>query len=181
MRSAIMALLCLAVACGTALAKDAPGAQAPPELVPLQVKDVVLVNDAPAVLLVDAPQQRYLLLFVDFFMASTIRMGMDGPPPVRPLTHDLIGILVRRLGGRFTRVTITGLKDNTYYALLSVQVNAGGAPAQFDTRPSDALAIAVRNHTPIFAAAGLLKPIDGRLPAPGVAPPAAEQPPRGST
>jgi uncharacterized protein len=182
MRTAIMALLCLLVVGAGARAKESATESAPPALVPMQVKDVLLVNDAPAVLLVDEPQQRYLLMFVDFFMANAIRIGMDGPQLQRPLTHDLIGILMRRLGARFTRVTITQVKDNTYYALLSVQVNASGEQADFDARPSDAIAIAVRNHTPIFAAADLLKPIESHPPAPEGAPaPEGDQAPKGST
>ncbi|HKI98479.1 MAG TPA: bifunctional nuclease family protein [bacterium] len=178
MRTAIMALLCLLVMGGTAPAKDA-AQDAPPGMVPLQVKDVLLVDDVPAVLLLDRPGQRYLLMFVDFLMATAIRTGMDGPQLERPLTHDLIGILVRRLGARFTRVTITRLKDSTYYALLSVQVNASGEVLDIDVRPSDAIAIAVRNHIPIFAAEGLLQPIQHGLPAP--TPPAGGSPPKGQT
>ncbi len=176
MRSVSLALLCLLLLSGTALAGEAGTAAGPSvpaaSLVLLRVKQVVLVNDAPAVLLVDAPEHRYLLIFIDFFMASAIRMGLDGPQLDRPLTHDLIGILLRRLGAKVTRVTITGLKDNTYYALLSVQVNARGEVADFDTRPSDALAIAVRNDTPILAEARLLKPI--AAPSPPGTPPGAE-------
>lgn len=173
MRNAIMALLCLLVLTGTALADSS---DPPPPLVPLQVRQVVLVHDAPAVLLTDSGEKRYLLMFIDFFMANAIRMGMDGPQLERPLTHDLIGILLRRLGAKVTRVTITDLKDNTYYALLSVRVN--GETAEFDTRPSDALAIAVRNDTPIYAADKLLKPIgkEGAIPH-EAEPPAEESPP----
>ena len=167
MRSVRLALLCLLLLAlllnSAQLAREAGTATGPSDAaatpVRLRVKQVVLINDAPAVLLMDAPEHRYLLIFIDFFMASAIRLGLDGPSLERPLTHDLIGILLRRLGAKVTRVTITGLKDNTYYALLSIQVNASGERSDFDTRPSDALAIAVRNDTPIFAEARLLKPI----------------------
>jgi hypothetical protein len=163
MRMATMALLLSgAVVAGTA---PAAAAAATGNLVSLRVKQVVLVNNAPAVLLVDELEQRYLLMFIDFFMANAIRMGMAGPQLERPLTHDLIGIFLRRLGARLTQITITELKDNTYYALIAVQVN--GETAEFDARPSDALAIAVRNRTPIFAAGTLLRPIeDGPLTPP---------------
>jgi uncharacterized protein len=193
MRNAIMALLCLLVIGADVGAREPvgeparplpAGEDAPPGLVPMQVRSVLRVNAAPAVLLVDESQQRYLLVFVDFFMANAIRMGMDGPQLERPLTHDLIGILLRRLGAKVTRVTITGIKDQTYYALISVQVNGSGEIAQFDARPSDALAIAVRNGTPIFAAAELLKPIDQRpdgLPKPQEPAPADEPEHKGRT
>jgi hypothetical protein len=172
MRTAIMALLFLLIWGGTAAAKD----EAAPALVPLQVKQVVLVEGAPAVLLLDRPQQRYLLMFIDFFMANAIRMGMEGPQLERPLTHDLIGILLRRLGAKVTRITITDLKDNTYYALISVQVNGAGEVAEFDARPSDALALAVRSDAPIFAAPALLKPIQSLPAGPGDTPRSQEPP-----
>ena len=78
----------------------------------------------------------------------------------RLLPGPFCSLLLRRLGAKLTRITITELKDNTYYALISVQVN--GELAEFDARPSDALALAVRSRTPIFAAEGLLKKLDGR-------------------
>jgi uncharacterized protein len=196
MRTAILALLCVGVwgAVAAAQAPAAPDVQAPPAVtlpappapVAMHVKEIVLVEGAPALLLVDEPEQRYLLLFIDFFMANAIRMGIEGPDIQRPLTHDLISILLRRLGARVTRITITELKDNTYYALISVQVNASGELADFDARPSDAIAIAVREHAPIFAAASLLKPLGrpgapGQLPRAEPPPAAAEPPAKGKT
>jgi hypothetical protein len=123
--------------------------------VPVQIKRLLLVNDMPAVLLMDQAEQRYLLVFIDFFMAGAIQAGIDEPALERPLTHDLMGILLRRAGATLTRVRITGLKDNTYYALITIQVN--GQSQDVDARPSDALALAVRNKTPVFAAAELLR------------------------
>ena len=156
MRMVIVALLCLLVLPGAVYSEE----ESTP-WVALRVKQLVMVNNAPAVLLVDEPEERYLLMFISFFMANAIRMGMDGPQLERPLTHDLIGILLRRLGAKVTKIKITELKDNTYYALISVQVN--GEVAEFDARPSDALAIAVRNGAPIFADHTLLKPVDASL------------------
>jgi hypothetical protein len=136
--------------------------------VPMQIKRLLLVNDIPAVLLMDQPEQRYLLVFIDYFMANAIQMGMDQPALDRPLTHDLMGILLRRAGVKLTRIAITGMKDNTYYALITIQVN--GKTEDVDARPSDALALAVRNQTPVFAAPGLLRPAPEAAP-PGAAPP----------
>lgn len=142
-------------------------------LVPVQVKRLVLVQSNPAVVLVDEAEERYLLIFIDFFMANAIQMGLREPTLERPLTHDLMGILLRRLGGELTRVSITALKDNTYYALLSLQVN--GDAEQIDVRPSDALALAVRTGAPIFAAPALLSPLEnGQIRIPGPEP--AEEP-----
>ena len=140
-------------------AKDAT--PAPNEdLVPLRVQRIVLINEMPAVLLVERGGNRFLLIFIDFFMAHALRSGIIGPQLERPLTHDLIGILLSRLGGKVNKITITELKDNTYYALISLQVN--GRVEEIDARPSDALAIAVRSRAPIYADKSLLKPLPAK-------------------
>jgi bifunctional DNase/RNase len=136
--------------------------------VPVQIKRLLLVDDAPAVLLMDAAESRYLLVFVDVSMAQAIQTGILAPVLERPLTHDLIGIFLRRFGATLAKVTITGVKDNTYYALLTLVVN--GKPEDIDARPSDAFALAVRSKAPIFAAPELLRPVQG-LPSGGAAPP----------
>ena len=71
-----------------------------------------------------------------------------------PLTHDLIGILINRLGAEVNKVSITELRDNTYYALIYLRVN--GSLQEIDARPSDALAIAVRSKAPIYVARDLM-------------------------
>ncbi len=124
-------------------------------LVPVQIKRILLIGESPAVLLVDEAEKRFMLIFIDFFMANAIRMGMRKETLERPLTHDLIGIFLRHLGAKVTKITITELKNNTYYALITLEVNA--AAREIDARPSDALAIAVRMKIPIFAAPDLLK------------------------
>lgn len=191
MRCATTALLCVLLLGTLASAEEpAPGgagpapqrpAAAPPGMVPMTVQRVMLVDDAPAVLLIDAPRQRFLLVFVDYFMATSIRMGLDGMQLERPLTHDLIGILLRRLGAKVTRVAITELKNSTYFSLITVQVNATGEVTEFDARPSDALAIAVRNGAPIYVAASLLRPLSEGVPLPGEQPPAPAPPAKGET
>lgn len=152
MRLAIITLACLLAAAGAA-----PAAENGADLVPLRVQRVVLVNHSPAVLLLDEARKRYLLMFVDVFMATAIRMGMDGAHFERPMTHDLIGTLLHRAGVRLTRITITELRNNTYYALIGLQIN--GKETTVDSRPSDALALAVREGVPILGAANLLKPL----------------------
>ena len=127
-----------------------------PTLIPAQVQKVVLVQGAPAVLVTDADQARYVLIFVDYFMADAIQRGMGEPPLERPLTHDLIGILLGRAGARVRQVTLTDLRGSTYFALISLEVN--GERLEIDARPSDALAIAVRQRVPIFVHAKLLQP-----------------------
>jgi len=170
----VRALLLAATLGGAAWWGGAAAAAAEPDVVPVHVKRILLVNQSPAVLLVDEPEERFLLVFIDFFMADAIQMGLRGRTLDRPLTHDLIGIFLRQLQARVTRVTITALKKNTYYAMISL--HAQGRATDIDARPSDALAIAVRSDAPIYAASALLEPYDGRVAPPA---PPAEQPPTG--
>ena len=125
------------------------------EMVPVRIKDVVLLNEGPAVMLVDMEEKRYFIVFIDFFMANAIKMGMNGTVLRRPLTHDLIGNLLARLGARVRKIGITAIQDNTYFALIFMEVN--DQVEKVDARPSDALAIAVRLKAPIYAAASLLQ------------------------
>ena len=133
-------------------------ALAKPEQVSMRIKRVMLVNDAPAVLLVDSSEDSFLLVFIDFFMANSIRMGMEPPSLERPMTHDLMGIFLRQLGASLKRIDITELKNNTYYALITLEIK--GKSNQIDARPSDALALAVRNKTPVFVHRKLIQRFD---------------------
>ncbi len=160
-------------------ASAAPAQEPPPGQVAMHIKQVLLIDDAPVVLLLDENEGRYLPMVIDFFMANAINSGMRGPQLDRPLTHDLIGVFLRRLGAKVTKITITELKNNTYYALISMQVN--GEVAEFDARPSDALAIAVREGAAIFASEALLNPLDKKEKG-GVSPPdPATKAPKGKT
>ncbi|MDH4248004.1 MAG: bifunctional nuclease family protein [Deltaproteobacteria bacterium] len=159
-----------------ALCLAAPTNSPPAESVPMRVKQVLLINDAPAVLLMDHKEQRYLMLWVDVFMATAIRMGLSGVTFDRPLTHDLIDALLRRTGARVKEVVITELKDTTYYAVIALEVNAH--TETLDSRPSDALAIAVRSKAPIFARSDLLRPLTS-LPELGPLPEEHPLPPPG--
>jgi len=131
--------------------RAAPAANA---MVTVEVLRVVLLHNHPAVVLKDGTEARYLVVYIDPFMAQSIQMGMLGLSIERPLTHDLIGILLNRLGAKIHKVSITELRDNTYFALISLRVN--GAVQEIDARPSDALAIAVRTKAPIYVARALM-------------------------
>ena len=167
MRSWILAILFVAVVVVLPGA-EGPGSGAAP--VSMQIKRILVINESPAVLLLDEPEQNYLLVFIDFFMANAIRMGMEEPRLPRPLTHDLIGIFLQQLGAKVTRIAITELRANTYYALITIVVN--GRAVDIDARPSDALAIAVRLKSPIYANPALLKKMrDPEAPRPPDSPP----------
>jgi bifunctional DNase/RNase len=82
-------------------------------------------------------------------------MKLQGATTPRPMTHDLIGEMINELDAQCTRVSVTELKDNTFYASITLRVN--GQEIEIDSRPSDALAVAVRTSAPIFAAEDVIQ------------------------
>jgi len=123
----------------------------------VKVRKILLIDDHPAVMLTNDEERAHLLVFIDHFMAQAIQMGVMGMSIERPLTHDLIGILINRLGAKVNKVSITELRNNTYYALITLRVN--GSLQEIDARPSDALAIAVRTKAPIYVARDLMSDV----------------------
>src|SRR5437867_8714457 len=145
MRCSFPALVCLAGLCSAAAAAGP---------VEVKVDGVMLDPDSgsPVVRLVEkAKAHRELPIWIGPFEAQAIALEMQGVPPPRPLTHDLMKQLVERLGGRLTRVVIGELRDNTYFATLHLQ-RVGGKVLTVDARPSDAIALALRFHGSILVA-----------------------------
>lgn len=87
--------------------------------------------------------------------ALAIHSALEGIKPARPLTHDLALTLVQTLGGTLRRVVVTHVQDHTFYAELHLTSGAG-AEAVVSSRPSDAIALAVRCGAPVFATEELL-------------------------
>jgi len=105
---------------------------------------------SPVVRLVERGKTgRELPIWIGPFEAQAIAIEMQGVPPPRPLTHDLMKQLIERLGGRLIRVEITDLRDATYFATLHIE-GPGGRDLPVDARPSDAIALALRTRAPIF-------------------------------
>jgi hypothetical protein len=77
-------------------------------------------------------------------------MKLQGASPQRPMTHDLITDMLEELDAEVTRITVTELRENTFYARITLERN--GAEIEIDSRPSDAIALAVRAEAKIFAA-----------------------------
>jgi uncharacterized protein len=111
---------------------------------------------APVVRLVEKGDAgRDLSIWIGPFEAQAIAMEMQGVPSERPLTHDLMKQLVERLGGKLDRVVIEAMHDNTYFATVHLE-GADGKGLTLDARPSDAIALALRLHGPIFVEDALL-------------------------
>ncbi|MBI3988910.1 MAG: bifunctional nuclease family protein [candidate division NC10 bacterium] len=92
---------------------------------------------------------RELTMFIGPFEAQSIMAPLQRFHPPRPLTHDLMLSVIGKLKAKVKRVVITDLKENTYYAL--VHLETGGSEVTLDSRPSDAIALALRAGVPIFA------------------------------
>jgi uncharacterized protein len=149
---ASMALLTVVAGGGSAVARDRAETVQPRVSGP-QEADVVAVmvdprTQLPTIVLQGKRDRRYLAMAVDFAQVPAIAMPLQGITPPRPLTHDLFLALFGRLKVTLTRVVITDLRDDVYYA--SVHLTSGGAEIVLDARPSDAIALAVRAKTPVL-------------------------------
>jgi len=143
-------LLFLIVFSHTASAADAPG---PPDtLYEMEVMGVAPdpQSGTPLVFLRGIKDKRELTMAVGPFEAQGIALPLQGVRLPRPYTHDLMLEVIRRLNAKVKRVVITELRDNTYFANLILE--AQGTEIIFDSRPSDAIALALRENVPVLAA-----------------------------
>lgn len=108
-----------------------------------------LFSSSPIVILKVEDENRYLPIWIGQSEARSILMKLQSQEFSRPLTHDLTVNLISELGGALEKITVTELRDSTFFATLSLDV--GGRLVEVDSRPSDAIAIAVRTGSPIFA------------------------------
>lgn len=128
-----------------------PRADEPKDLYEMEVLGVAPAqgSDQTAILLRGKVAKRDLTLFVGPFEAQSIAVHLQQLTPPRPLTHDLALSLLTILHSRLRRVIISDLKDNTYYATLYLETD--GKELAVDSRPSDAIALALRAGAPIYA------------------------------
>src|SRR6476619_3036326 len=109
-----------------------------------------LGSKQPIVLLKTADGNRFLPIWIGHPEAAAILMKLQGASTPRPMTHDLVADMLEQLDAQVIRITVTELKESTFYASITVQQN--GSEVEIDSRPSDAIALAVRAEAPIFAA-----------------------------
>jgi bifunctional DNase/RNase len=107
------------------------------------------IGKQPIVLLKTLDEDRFLPIWIGHAEAAAILMKLQGSSPPRPMTHDLLTEVVSELKGEVVRVTVTDLKENTYFAKITIVQD--GQELEIDSRPSDAIAIAVRCEAQIFA------------------------------
>lgn len=105
-------------------------------------------TNSPIVLLKDVNSEAMLPIWVGPFEANSIATEIEKVAPQRPMTHDLLRNVINQLGGTVRRVTVTELRDNTFFAVIEIIVNDD--LVLIDSRPSDAIALALRVDCPIF-------------------------------
>ena len=109
-----------------------------------------MVGKQPIVLLKAVDSNKFLPIWIGHPEAAAILMKLQGATTPRPMTHDLLNDVLGELDVKCTQISVTELRDNTFFATITLTVD--GREIEIDSRPSDALALAVRSGAPIFAA-----------------------------
>jgi len=112
------------------------------------------LTNSPIVVLQDASSDTLLPIWVGIFEANAIALQIEKVDTPRPMTHDLMKGLLNRLDATVTKIVVTELKENTFYALIFL--DAGGKVITVDSRPSDAIALALRTESPIYVTEDVL-------------------------
>ena len=113
------------------------------------------VTKTPIVILKDTENKLNLPIWIGLLEATAMATEIEGIKMARPMTHDLLKTILVEVGGSVESVEITELKENTYYA--SVNLNVAGRQMMIDSRPSDAIALALRTKSPIYVAKAVLE------------------------
>ena len=109
---------------------------------------VSMQNLNRVVILREKESERYLVIWIGPAEAEAIAMRLGDVSPPRPQTHDLLRNLIESLGGAVSHVLVNDIQNDTYFARIVVQVN--GKAVEIDSRPSDAIALAVRAEVPVY-------------------------------
>lgn len=108
------------------------------------------ITNMPIVILKDPDERRALPIWVGIFEANAIALELEKVSTPRPMTHDLLKNILDGLGITVQQITVNDLKENTFYATIDLLCN--GNVIRIDSRPSDAIALALRTNAPIFVA-----------------------------
>lgn len=126
----------------------------------IEVKIRALMMDpnsgTPIVILKDVESDTMLPIWVGAYEANAIALEIEKIAPPRPMTHDLMRNLIVELGIQVERVVVTSLRDNTFFAVIEMRTSDGGRMA-LDSRPSDAIALALRADCPIYVDTEVIK------------------------
>src|ERR1700731_268407 len=120
-------------------------------MVKMEIKGLLMdpVSNMPVVILRDTTEKGlFLPIWVGVFEANAIALEMEKVPPPRPMTHDLLKNLLTELDAHVERIVINDLRENTFFA--RIHLTRGDSNMSIDSRPSDAIALALRSDAEIF-------------------------------
>jgi bifunctional DNase/RNase len=128
----------------------------PSEELRVEIKGLMLdpASNVPIVILRDTESQLFLPIWIGVFEANAIALRIEKVEPPRPMTHDLLRLVLDQLGATVEKVVISDLKESTFFA--QIHLYHGGAHVAVDARPSDAIALALRANAPIFVLRSVL-------------------------
>src|ERR1044071_255223 len=134
----------------------------------IEVKIRALMMDpnsgTPIIILKDVQSDAMLPIWVGAYEANAISLEIEKIAPPRPMTHDLLRNLIMELGVQVERVVVTRLRDNTFFAVIEMR-NSDGNRMVLDSRPSDAIALALRADCPIYVDMEVIKASRNTMPA----------------
>ena len=124
--------------------------------VQMELKRIIIseVHDQQVIMLKEVEGDRSFPIVIGIFEATSIDRRVKGMPSPRPLTHDLVAAVIDQMGGELQDVYINELKEHTYFAKLRIRKD--GELVEIDSRPSDAIALAVTARVPIYVAEDVL-------------------------
>jgi bifunctional DNase/RNase len=122
----------------------------------VEIKGLMLdpASNVPIVILRDTESQLFLPIWIGVFEANAIALRIEGVEPPRPLTHDLLRLVLDQLGATVEKIVISDLRESTFFAMLHLR--HGDRSVTVDARPSDAIALALRTDAPIFVLRSVL-------------------------
>ncbi len=134
----------------------------------IEVKIRALMMDpntgTPIIILKDVDSDTMLPIWVGAYEANAIALEIEKIAPPRPMTHDLLRNLIIELGIQVDRVVVTSLRDNTFFAVIEMRMSDGNRMV-LDSRPSDAIALALRADCPIYVDAEVIKASRNNVPS----------------
>jgi bifunctional DNase/RNase len=118
--------------------------------IPMRIKGLVVdpVSKMPIVVLEDPQTDRILPIWIGVFEANAIALTIENIPTPRPMTHDLIKSFLEKLEVAVEKIVVNDVRNNTFYAVIHLRYR--DQPVTVDSRPSDAIALALRVNSPIF-------------------------------
>jgi bifunctional DNase/RNase len=116
---------------------------------------VSLMSPQRIIILREMESERFLPIWIGPFEAEAITTSLQEIEVIRPMTHDLLRNVLKVLGGQVLHINITELRDDVFYA--RIVINIAGQEIEIDARPSDALALAVRTHVPIYVSEDVME------------------------